>query len=102
MIFFPGCFDPCTPVARQDSFSLRLSVLSGRHLRLRGVVGSAACNAFVRLELVGCPTDCAYGNTAVVQVRNKILAKNLCFFPLRSLIALEWLSRQIPPLFHLC
>ena len=61
-------FDPATPVARGgESYSLRLSVLSGRHLG-RQARGAAACNAFVRLEVVGCQTDCAYANTAIVQV----------------------------------
>lgn len=63
-----GClFDPHTSVVRPDSFSLRVSVISGRHLH-RLARSCAACNSFVKVEVLGCPTDCAYGNTSVVQV----------------------------------
>ncbi len=65
--FFPGCFDPQRPVTREDSFTLQMSVLSGRHLN-RGLKNNAVCNVFVKLEVIGCPTDCAYGTSALVQV----------------------------------
>ncbi len=66
-----GClFDPHTSVVRPDSFSLRVSVISGRHLH-RLARSCAACNSFVKVEVLGCPTDCAYGNTSVVQVYDK-------------------------------
>jgi len=62
-----GCFDPRQKSAGMaDAIHLRVAVLAGRHLA--GGVGRAAeGEVFVRVEVVGCPPDCALGVTSVVK-----------------------------------
>ena len=77
-----GCFDPSKSVHRPESMELQISVLSGRHLAAGKSIKSdggkavSAADAFVKLEIFGCPPDCSYGSTAIVQVRSE---ENYCF-----------------------
>jgi hypothetical protein len=48
-----------------DSFRLIVTVLSGRHL------APTLSNTFVKLEIIGCPVDCAVGTTEVCLVKDK-------------------------------
>ena len=62
-----GCFDPHTSSTSDDGFRLSVTVLSGRHLvpiSSKGVY----FNTFVKLEIIGCPVDCAVGMTDVCMV----------------------------------
>ena len=66
--FILGCFDPQTSVVNDHSFHLTLTILSGRHLAPT-MNKNVSLNTFVKLEIIGCPVDCAVGTTEVCMVR---------------------------------
>jgi dissimilatory sulfite reductase (desulfoviridin) alpha/beta subunit len=69
------------PVHREDSVEIALSVLSGRHLH-KNVKSSSTCNVFVKIEVIGCPTDCSYGATETIQVGRENAVKSKLVLPL--------------------
>jgi len=60
------CFDPRRPsVLNGESVRLRVAVLAGR--LLFGLTAADSGDVFVRVELVGCPPDCASGTTSAAK-----------------------------------
>lgn len=52
---------------RKDSCRFSVGVISGRHL-FRKEPNLTMANVFVKVEVLGCPPDCAVATTKVVQV----------------------------------
>ena len=67
-----GCFE--LPAISDESFSLSISIISGRHLNdilRQEEIGSKRknpTNTVVKVEVFGHPVDCAFGITKICQV----------------------------------